>query len=135
MRFKLGQSRIVSFNVFIIVVINQLVCLVSFFPGGARLNTMHGCPVSLMIICRTWPRHFKCFCFTSSTTWSPVCLPTSSIIINDCIERRNSSFLQFPHCAANCLQHVHSNGQGTVVYKSCARHRTFITCNMSFVVW
>ena len=40
-------------------------------------------------------------------------------------------FLQSPYCVANCLQHVRSNGQGTIVYKSRLTHRALITWNMS----
>ena len=39
---------------------------------------------------------------------------------------RKSIFLQSPHCAANCLQHVCLSGWA----QSCARHRELITCNM-----
>ena len=41
---------------------------------------------------------------------------------NDHIARRNLRFLQSPHCATNCLQHIHSSGQGAVVCKSYANH-------------
>ena len=44
-------------------------------------------------------------------------------------------FLQSPHCAANCLQHVCSSGQGAIVCKSRPTHRALITCNMSCVTW
>ena len=37
-------------------------------------------------------------------------------------------FLQSPHNAANCLQHVRSSGPGAIVCKSCATHRALITC-------
>ena len=37
-------------------------------------------------------------------------------------------FLQSPHSAANCLQHVRSSGPGAIVCKSRARHRALITC-------
>ena len=37
-------------------------------------------------------------------------------------------FLQSPHCAANCLQHVRSSGPGATMCKSCATHRALITC-------
>ena len=37
-------------------------------------------------------------------------------------------FLQSPHSAANCLQHIHSSGPGAVVCKSHATHRALITC-------
>ena len=39
---------------------------------------------------------------------------------NDCIERHNLRFLQSPHCATNCLQHIRSSGPGAIVCKSCA---------------
>ena len=53
---------------------------------------------------------------------------------NDYIQRRNSRFLQSPHCAANCLHHVRSSGPGAIVCKSRATHRALITCNMSCYV-
>ena len=37
-------------------------------------------------------------------------------------------FLQSPHSAANCLQHVRSSGSGAVVCKSRATHGALITC-------
>ena len=37
-------------------------------------------------------------------------------------------FLQSPHSAANCLQHVRSSGPGAIVCKSRATHRALITC-------
>ena len=37
-------------------------------------------------------------------------------------------FLQSPHSAVNCLQHVRSSGLGAIVCKSRATHRTLITC-------
>ena len=37
-------------------------------------------------------------------------------------------FLQSPHSAANCLQHVRSSGPDAIVCKSRATHRTLITC-------
>ena len=43
-------------------------------------------------------------------------------------------FLQSPHCAINCLQHVHLCGPGAIVCKLCATHRALITCNMSCYV-
>ena len=50
------------------------------------------------------------------------------------IQKRNSRFLQSPHCAANCLQHVRSSGPGAIVCKLRATHRALITCNMSCYV-
>ena len=42
---------------------------------------------------------------------------------NNHIQRRNSTyFLQSPHCAAICLQHVLSSGQHAIVSKSRATH-------------
>ena len=43
-------------------------------------------------------------------------------------------FLQSPHCAANCLQHVRSSGPGASVCESCATHRALIACNISCFV-
>ena len=40
-------------------------------------------------------------------------------------------FLQSPHSAANCLQHVRSSGSGAIVCKSRATHRALTMCNMS----
>ena len=37
-------------------------------------------------------------------------------------------FLQSPHSAANCLQHVRSSGPGAIVCKSRETHRALITC-------
>ena len=37
-------------------------------------------------------------------------------------------FLQSPHSAANCFQHVRSSGPGATVCKSRATHRALITC-------
>ena len=51
------------------------------------------------------------------------------------IERHNSRFLQSPHCAANCLQHVSSSGPGTIVCKSRATHRALITSNLQCATW
>ena len=36
-------------------------------------------------------------------------------------------FLQSPHSAANCIQHVRSSGPGAIVCKSRATHRALIT--------
>ena len=54
---------------------------------------------------------------------------------NDRMVRRNSRCLHSPHCAANCLQHVRSSGQGATVFKSRATHLALITCNMSYATW
>ena len=43
--------------------------------------------------------------------------------------------LQSPHCAANCLQHVRSNGMSGTVYKSRVTHRALIKCNMLCATW
>ena len=44
-------------------------------------------------------------------------------------------FVQSPYSAANCLQHVHSSGQGAIMCKSRTAHRVLITCNMSCATW
>ena len=50
---------------------------------------------------------------------------------DDSIEKRNSRFLQSPHCATNRLQIVRSSGQ--IVCQSRATHGVFSTCSMSCV--
>ena len=54
---------------------------------------------------------------------------------NDQVERRNSRFLQSPHCVTYRLQHVRSSGAGTIVCKSRATRRALITCNMLYATW
>ena len=49
---------------------------------------------------------------------------------NDCTERPNLKCLQHPHCAANCLQHVRSNGKGADMCRLRATHWALITCNV-----
>ena len=50
---------------------------------------------------------------------------------NDCIEKRSSRFLQSPHCARNCLQHVCTSCQGTIVCKSRATDQAqHVVCHM-----
>ena len=44
-------------------------------------------------------------------------------------------FFESPRCAANCLQHVHSSSQGTIVCKSRATHTAISTCNVSCATW
>ena len=44
-------------------------------------------------------------------------------------------YLQSPHCAANCLQHVRSSGPGIIVCKSRATHRALITSNLQCATW
>ena len=54
---------------------------------------------------------------------------------NNRTERCYLRFLQSPHCAPNCLQHVRSSGQGAVMCKSHTAHRALITCSMSCATW
>ena len=42
----------------------------------------------------------------------------------------NQDLLQSPFCAANCHQHMRTNGQGAIMCKSRATHRARITCSM-----
>ena len=46
-----------------------------------------------------------------------------------------SDVVQPPLCVANCLQRVRSSGQGAIVYKSRATHRTLIAYNMPCATW
>ena len=54
------------------------------------------------------------------------------IIVMTAFKGAVRDFLKSPHCAANCLQHVVSSGQGAIMYKSLATHRVLIMCNMSW---
>ena len=49
-------------------------------------------------------------------------------IIIIAFKRTIRDFLQSPHSAANCLQHVRSSGPGAIVCKTRATHRALITC-------
>ena len=55
---------------------------------------------------------------------------TTTIIIIIIIAFKGTirDFLQCPHSAANCLQHIRSSGPGAIVCKSCATHWALITC-------
>ena len=39
-------------------------------------------------------------------------------------------FLQSPHCATNCFQHVRESGQKTTVCKPCSTHWALVMCNI-----
>ena len=54
---------------------------------------------------------------------------------NDHVQRHNSRFLQSPHCAANCLQHILSSGMGTIMCKSSTTHQLLISCNILWAMW
>ena len=49
---------------------------------------------------------------------------------NNRTERRNSRFLQSPHCATNCLQHIRSSGPGAILCKLRSTNRALIMCNL-----
>ena len=55
---------------------------------------------------------------------------TIMIIIMIAFKSAIQDFLQSPHFAVNCLQHVRSSGQGAILCKSCVTHQVLITCNM-----
>ena len=48
---------------------------------------------------------------------------TADVTIIIALKGAIRDFLKSPHCAARCLQHVRSSGQGSIVYKSRATHR------------
>ena len=56
--------------------------------------------------------------------------PSDTLIIVIIIAFKGAigDFLQSPHSAANCLQHVRSSGTGAIVCKSRATRRALITC-------
>ena len=51
------------------------------------------------------------------------------------LKGENRYFLQSPHYAVDCPQHVRSSGPGAIVCKSCATQRALITCNMQCAIW
>ena len=56
------------------------------------------------------------------------CTDIITIIIIIAFKGAIRDFLQSPHSAANCFQHVRSSGMGAIVCKSRATHRALITC-------
>ena len=72
-----------------------------------------------------------CCCFWVSEYWHRL----NIIIIIITFKGAIRDFLQSPHCAANCLQHVRSSDPDTSVCKSRATHPAFIICNMQCATW
>ena len=82
-----------------------------------------------------WLPHaiLACTDMVTKTSLSPQILIVNSIIPNDkkkwliiiiiAFKAAVQDFLQSPRCAVNCLQHVRSSGQGTIVCKSRATHQ------------
>ena len=77
-----------------------------------------------------------------SSYWSSSLLAFMAIVCSnnnsnnkDCTERRNSRLLQYPHCAANCRQHVSLKRPGLYRVANHVQHiyRVQITCNTSIV--
>ena len=66
---------------------------------------------------------------TFSKTYTQV--TREKIIIMIPLQSAIRDFSLSPHCAASCLQHVRSSGQGGIVCKSRVTHQALITCNMS----
>ena len=64
----------------------------------------------------------------SPTLWRPHTGRRLIIIIIIAFKGAFRDFIQSPHSAANCLQHVRSSGPGAIVCKSRATHRALITC-------
>ena len=80
---------------------------------------------SIMTITRTIKTRTSTRTSTTTTT-------TTTIVLKSAIR---DFFLQSPHCAANCLQHVRSSGPGADVCKSRAALKALNTCNMSCATW
>ena len=57
------------------------------------------------------------------------------VVIVIALEGAIRDFLKSPHCATNCLQHVHSSGPGAIVCELRATHRTIIKCNLQCATW
>ena len=51
------------------------------------------------------------------------------------IKKHNPRLLQSPHCTTNCLQHIRSSGQSTIMCKSHGTHRALVMCNMLCTTW
>ena len=69
-------------------------------------------------------RCFDCGCVTSHEVNEEI----NIIIIIIAFKGAIRDFLQSPHSAANCLQHVRSSGPGATVCKPRATRRALITC-------
>ena len=74
--------------------------------------------------------HLSSQCGTSYNRLSRSILEIIIIIIIIIIAFKGAirDFLQSPHSAANCLQHVRSSGPGTIVCESRATRRALVTC-------
>ena len=70
--------------------------------------------------------------------WTYLCVPVCDDDDDDDDDNHtkshNTRFLQ-SRCATNCLQHVHSSGLGSIVFKSHETQKALITCNMYFATW
>ena len=99
--------------------------------GAENVGYREGVKVSVFVSC---PEEVLEPCFTplGEREWQiQLCLIIMIIIIiiiKIAFKGAIRDFLQSPHSATNCLQHVHSGGPGATVCKSRATHRALITC-------
>ena len=63
------------------------------------------------------------------------CVRNIITIIIIVLKGTSQDFSQSPHCTVNCLQHVHSSGQVTIMCKSHAPHPVLITCSVLCATW
>ena len=75
-----------------------------------------------VMYCMIWPRN------TYKQKYQAEYNDNIIIIIIIAFKGAIRDFLQSPHSAANCLQHVRSSGPGATVCKSRATHVALITC-------
>ena len=113
----------------------------TYEKGNSPNKTTRRANTQMIHICHTWLlwSHLPFIRIIIIDPYSPYLTSLKSSTFhnnnNNHIERRNSRFLQSPHWATNCLQHVRSCGSDVIVCKSCATHQALITCNLQCVTW
>ena len=104
---------------------------VGFLHNDAKIMHRNLCPEAIVLTkLGSWKLAGCDFCVRSSDPQSTE-VQFDIIVIIIALKGTIQDFLQSPHCAANCLQHVRSSGPGAIVCKSRATHGALITCNMS----
>ena len=108
---------------------------------ASTLHSGYGAPNGLNVSLRQGSREECKWDFPMKSSWHPVfqhvilgsflIIIIIIIIIIIAFKSAIQDFLQSPHRATNCLQHVCSSGQGAIVCKLCTTHRALIICNMS----
>ena len=102
-----------------LLIIQVIIMLVYLDEGSAQIILLRSVEAIDQLFYLTQSQYIDTA--PTSPSADPIIIIASKGTIRDC----------YPHCAANCLQHVRSSGQGAFVCKSLATHRALITCNMS----